>query len=64
MLAAHHQAGLAVSVVSTALIARQGCKDELRAIARWSDYAAEVQNAHQGTLYCLAMATPAAAGPI
>jgi len=30
----------------------------LKAIARWSDYAAEMQNAHQGMLYCLAMATP------
>ena len=32
--------------------------DELKAIARWSDYAAEIQDTHKGTLYCLAMATP------
>src|SRR5579863_8093968 len=60
VLAAHHEAGLAVSVVSNAAHYLRG-KDaagELKAIARWSDYAAEIQNAHKGTLYCLAMATP------
>jgi aminocarboxymuconate-semialdehyde decarboxylase len=60
VLAAHHKAGLAVSVVSNAAHYLRGkdAKDELRAIARWSDYAAEIQDAHRGTLYCLAMATP------
>jgi aminocarboxymuconate-semialdehyde decarboxylase len=60
VLAAHHQAGVAVSVVSNAAHYLRGkdAKDELKAIARWSDYAAEIQNAHRGTLYCLAMATP------
>ena len=60
VLAAHHKAGLAVSVVSNAAHYLRGkdAKDELRAIARWSDYAAEIQDAHQGTFYCLAMATP------
>jgi predicted TIM-barrel fold metal-dependent hydrolase len=60
VLAAHHKAGLAVSVVSNAAHYLRGkdAKDELKAVARWSDYAAEIQNAHKGTLYCLAMATP------
>jgi predicted TIM-barrel fold metal-dependent hydrolase len=60
VLAAHHEAGLAVSVVSNAAHYLRGkdAKDELGAIARWSDYAAEIQDAHRGTLYCLAMATP------
>src|SRR5215475_14641545 len=60
VLAAHHQAGLAVSVVSNAAhyLREKDAKDELKAIARWNDYAAEIQNAQPGTLYCLAMATP------
>src|SRR5258708_1105587 len=60
VVAAHHKAGLAVSVVSNAAHYLRGkdAKDELSAIARWSDYAAEIQDAHPGTLYCLAMATP------
>ena len=60
VLAAHHQAGLAVSVVSNAAHYLRGkaAADELKAIARWSDYAAEIQDTHKGTLYCLAMATP------
>jgi aminocarboxymuconate-semialdehyde decarboxylase len=60
VLAAHHQAGLAVSVVSNAAHYLRG-KDataELAAITRWDEYAAEIQDAHAGTLYCLAMATP------
>ena len=65
VLAAHHKAGLAVSVVSNAAHYLRGkdAKDELKAITRWSDYAAQIQNAHQGTLYCLAMATPCG-GPV
>ncbi len=60
VLAAHHQAGLAVSVVSNAAHYLRGKSqaDELKAISRWDDYAAELQEAHKGTLYCLAMATP------
>src|SRR5258708_28008885 len=60
VVAAHHKAGLAVSVVSNAAHYLRGkdAKDERRGIARWSDYAAEIQDAHPGTLYCLAMATP------
>src|SRR5262249_61301310 len=60
VLAAHHNAGVAISVVSNAAHYLRGkdAKAELRAIARWSDYAAEIQHAHQGTLYCLTMATP------
>jgi aminocarboxymuconate-semialdehyde decarboxylase len=60
VLAAHHQAGLAVSVVSNAAHYLRGKSqaDELTAITRWDDYAAELQEAHKGTLYCLAMATP------
>src|SRR5262249_61692817 len=60
VLAAHHNAGVAISVVSNAAHYLRGkdAKDELRAIARWSDYAAEIQHAHHGTLYCLTMATP------
>src|SRR5215467_5586830 len=60
VLAAHRQAGLAVSVVSNSAHYLRGkdSKDELKTIARWSDYAAEIQSAHRGTLYGLAMATP------
>ena len=60
VLAAHHRAGLAVSVVSNAAhyLRSKDATGELKAITSWNDYAAEIQNAHQGTLYCLAMATP------
>jgi aminocarboxymuconate-semialdehyde decarboxylase len=60
VLAAHYQAGLAVSVVSNAAhyLRNKNAEHELGAIAGWNHYAAEIQSAHQGTLYCLAMATP------
>jgi aminocarboxymuconate-semialdehyde decarboxylase len=65
VLDAHHRAGLDISVVSNAAHYLRGKdpKDELRAVSRWDDYAAELQATHKGTLYCLAMATPCG-GPV
>ena len=60
VLAAQQQAGIAMSLVSNAAHYLRGKApaDELKAIANWSDYAAEIQSTHKGTLYALAVATP------
>jgi aminocarboxymuconate-semialdehyde decarboxylase len=60
VLDAHDRAGLDISVVSNAAHYLRGkdAKDELKAIMRWDDYAAEIQHGHTGKLYALAMATP------
>jgi aminocarboxymuconate-semialdehyde decarboxylase len=60
VLDAHHKAGIDISVVSNAAHYMRGKadKDELAAIQRWTDYAAEIQDAHKGTLYGLATILP------
>ena len=59
------RAGVAVSVVSNAAHYMRGKskKDELKAIQRWSDYAAEIQQDIQRQLYGFATIYPVAAGP-
>jgi aminocarboxymuconate-semialdehyde decarboxylase len=60
VLDAHHKAGLDISVVSNAAHYLRGKpeNDELAAIRRWTDYAAEIQETHKGTLYALATILP------
>jgi aminocarboxymuconate-semialdehyde decarboxylase len=60
VLDAHHKAGIDISVVSNAAHYMRGKaeKDELAAIRRWNDYAAEIQQKHAGTLYGLATILP------
>src|SRR5262249_13919760 len=60
VLDAHRKAGIDISVVSNAAHYLRGKaeKDELAAIRRWTDYAAEIEDAHRGTLYALATILP------
>jgi aminocarboxymuconate-semialdehyde decarboxylase len=60
VLDAHHRAGIDISVVSNAAHYMRGKaeQDELAAIQRWNDYAAEIQTRHAGTLYGLATILP------
>ena len=60
VLDAHHKAGIDVSLVSNAAHYLRGKaeKEELAAIRRWSDYAAEIQDTYKGTLYGLATILP------
>jgi aminocarboxymuconate-semialdehyde decarboxylase len=60
VLDAHHKAGLDISLVSNAAHYLRGKpeNDELAAIRRWTDYAAEIQETHKGTLYALATILP------
>jgi aminocarboxymuconate-semialdehyde decarboxylase len=60
VLDAHHKAGLDISVVSNAAHYLRGKleNDELAAMQRWTDYAAEIQETHKGTLYALATILP------
>jgi aminocarboxymuconate-semialdehyde decarboxylase len=59
-LDAHYKAGVDISVVSNAAHYLRGKRtdEELPAVQRWSDYAAEVQQQHQGILYCFATILP------
>src|SRR5215467_5710169 len=60
VLDAHHKAGIDISLVSNAAHYLRGKaeRDELAAIRRWTDYAAEIQHTHAGTLYALATILP------
>jgi aminocarboxymuconate-semialdehyde decarboxylase len=60
VLDAHHKAGIDISVVSNAAHYLRGKAEheELAAIQRWIDYAAEIQDRYKGTLYCLATILP------
>jgi len=60
VLDAHYKAGIDISVISNAAHYMRGKaeKDELAAIRRWNDYAAELQQKHAGTLYGLATILP------
>ena len=59
-LAAHHANGVDISVVSNAAHYLRGkaASEELPAIRRWNDYAAEVQHKYQGMLYSFATILP------
>jgi aminocarboxymuconate-semialdehyde decarboxylase len=60
VLDAQRKAGIDVSVVSNAAHYMRGKpeKEELAAIQRWSDYAAEIQSTHKGVLYGFATILP------
>lgn len=60
VLEAQDRAGIAISVVSNSAhyLRYKEPRDELKAIVRWADFAAEIQRDHAGILYALAMATP------
>jgi aminocarboxymuconate-semialdehyde decarboxylase len=60
VLNAHRKANIAVSVVSNAAHYMRGKSeaDELKAVRRWSDYAAEIQQQHKGELYGFATILP------
>jgi aminocarboxymuconate-semialdehyde decarboxylase len=59
-LDAHFKAGIDISVVSNAAHYMRGKaeKDELAAIRRWNDYAAEIQAQHKGVIYGFATILP------
>ena len=60
VIAAHHRCNIDISVISNAAHYLRGKadKDELKAIRRWSDYAAEIQSTHKGMLYGFATILP------
>src|SRR5262245_52774892 len=60
VLDAHHKAGLDISIVSNAAhyMMYKSEKDELAAIRRWNEYAAELQQTYKGTIYGLATILP------
>jgi aminocarboxymuconate-semialdehyde decarboxylase len=60
VLDAQRKAGVAVGVVSNAAHYLRGKseKDELSAVQRWSEYAAEIQETHKGELYGFATIIP------
>src|SRR5215468_3537954 len=60
VLDAHHKAKIDVSVVSNAAHYMRGKPEaeELKAIRRWNDYAAEIQDQYKGVLYGLATILP------
>lgn len=57
---AHHKAGVNVSVITNAAHYMRGktANEELKAIRRWSDYAAEIQQQYNGMLYGFATILP------
>jgi aminocarboxymuconate-semialdehyde decarboxylase len=57
---AHYRAGVAISVISNAAHYMRGKSeaDELKAIRRWSDYAAEIQQTYKGIVYGFATILP------
>jgi aminocarboxymuconate-semialdehyde decarboxylase len=65
VLDAHHKAGIDISLVTNAAHYMRGKsdQDELAAIQRWTDYAAEIQNTHKGVLYAFATILPCG-GPV
>ena len=63
-LDAHHRCNIDISIVTNAAHYLRGksAREELPAVQRWSDYAAEIQQKHKGVLYCFATILPCA-GP-
>jgi aminocarboxymuconate-semialdehyde decarboxylase len=60
VLDACNKAGIDISLVSNAAhyMRNKPDKEELKAIQRWTDYAAEIQDSHKGKLYALATILP------
>jgi aminocarboxymuconate-semialdehyde decarboxylase len=60
VLDAHYKAGLDISVISNAAhyMMYKSEQDELKAIQRWAEYAAELQQTYKGTVYGLATILP------
>ena len=60
VLDAHYKSNIDISVVSNAAHYMRGKPEteELKAIQRWNDYAAEIQQTYKGTLYGLATILP------
>ena len=60
VLDAHYKSGVDISVVSNAAHYMKGKpeSEELKAIQRWTDYAAEIQEKYKGTLYGFATILP------
>src|SRR5258708_24569619 len=59
-LDAHHRNGIDISVVTNAAHYLRGkaAHEELPAVQKWTDYAAEVQEQHKGVLYSFATILP------
>ena len=59
-LEAHYENGIDISVVTNAAHYLRGKADheELQAVQKWTDYAAEVQQKYRGTLYSFATILP------
>jgi predicted TIM-barrel fold metal-dependent hydrolase len=59
-LDAHYKNGIDISVVTNAAHYLRGkaAHEELPAVQKWSDYAAEIQHKHKGTLYSFATILP------
>lgn len=57
---AHHRAGVGISVITNAAHYMRGKSEaeELKAIQRWSDYAAEIQQQYKGIVYGFATILP------
>jgi aminocarboxymuconate-semialdehyde decarboxylase len=64
-LDAHHKSVIDISVVTNAAHYLKGksLSEELPSVQRWSDYAAEVQENHKGTLYSFATILPCGGPP-
>jgi aminocarboxymuconate-semialdehyde decarboxylase len=60
VLDAHYKSNIDITVVSNAAHYMRGkpASEELKAIQRWNDYAAEIQDGHKGVLYGLATILP------
>ncbi len=60
VLDAHYKAGIDISLVTNAAHYMRGKseKDELTAVKRWTDYAAEIQDTYNGVLYAFATILP------
>src|SRR5262249_58474173 len=59
-LDAHYRNGIDISVVTNAAHYLRGkaANEELPAVQKWTDYAAEIQDRHKGTLYSFATILP------
>ncbi len=60
VLDAHYKAGIDISLVTNAAHYMRGKseRDELTAVKRWTDYAAEIQDTYKGVLYAFATILP------
>lgn len=60
VLDAHYKSGIDISLITNAAHYMRGKSDqeELTAVKRWTDYAAEIQDTHKGVLYAFATILP------